>query len=131
MVRERKDRLINRLLIRRFSLQRRQDPHAAPPCRGLFKKNLALPHHKRVLFDESLCAGTRFSDRQSLWIFRTAECLHGTNAASRLARNTNKRAEVDECRVVNRGVGFWNKYRCILPKGLPASIRIDRFAEIE
>jgi hypothetical protein len=97
----------------------------------LFKQNLTLTHHKRVLFEESLCAQTRFPDRQNLWIFRTAECLHGTDAAFGLARNTNERAEVDECRVVNRGVGFWNKPGCMLPKGLPAPMRIDRFAEIE
>jgi hypothetical protein len=97
----------------------------------LFKQNLALTHHKRVLFDESLCALRRFPDGQNLRIFRATEFLDGTNAASRLARHTNKRAEIDECRVVNRGVGFWNESGCMLPKGLPAPIRIDRFGEIE
>src|SRR6266516_4200215 len=97
----------------------------------MFEQNLALTSHERVLFVESLCVRTRFPDRKSLRIFRTTEFLHGTHAAFRLARNANKRAEIDECRVVNRRVGFWNKHRCILPKRLLAGFRIDGFAKIE
>src|SRR5437667_9214638 len=131
MMRERKDRYVDWPLIYRFGLQSRQDPHAAPASGGLFEQNLALTNYKCVLFDEPLCVQSGFPDRDYFRIFREAESFYGANAAFRLSGKTDKRAKIDECRVVNAGVGFWNERGRILPKRFPARAGIDRFAKIE
>src|SRR5207245_910100 len=109
MMRERKDRSVDWPLIYRFGLQSRQDPHAAPASGGLFEQNLALTNYKCVLFDEPLCVQSGFPDRDYFRIFRAAESFYRANAAFRLSGKADKRAKIDECRVVNAGVGFWNE----------------------
>lgn len=86
---------------------------------------------KRVLFEEALCARPRFCDRQRCRIFRAAEFLHRANATFGFSGNADKRAEIGECGIVNPGVGFWKKRRCILPKRFLASDRVDGFSKIE
>ena len=136
MIRERKNGRIDRASVKTGPLEtgrfkRRQNPHAAPASGGLFEQDLTPTNHKCMLFDQSHCTRARFPDRQRFRIFCAAEFLHGANATFGLSGNTDKRAEIDECGVVNPGVGFWKKHRRIVPEHFSASDGIDGFAKIQ
>lgn len=118
-------------LLKAVNFQPRQNPHGAPATGGLFEQDLSLTNHKSVFFDESRCTRARFADRQRFRTFCTAELFHRANATFGLSGNANKRAEIDECGVVNPGIGFRNKTRCVFPERCPARRRFDRSAKIE
>ncbi len=90
-----------------------------------------MTNHKRVLFGESLCAPTRFPDRQNFWIYCSAKPFNWTHFASRPARETNDRAKIGERRVVNTRAALWNKRRRVLPEPLPAGGVIDRTTKVK
>jgi hypothetical protein len=64
-------------------------------------------------------------------MFCAADFFYRANATFGPSGNTNKRAEIDERGIVNPGVGFWKKRRCMLPKRFSASDRVDGFPKIE
>lgn len=88
-------------------------------------------NYKRVFFDQARRLGWRFPDRKELWFFCAAEFVNRTNAAFRLARNTDKCPEIHQCGVVGSGAEFWNKTRGISPKRLPARVEIKRLMKVE
>src|SRR5882724_6260701 len=124
MVREGKNRFVDRLLIYRSRLQRRQDPHPAPAFARLLEQNLLLINYKCVLLGERLCARRRFPDRQGLRIHCSAKSFNWTRSASRPAPETNEGAQIDERGVVNARGALWNKRRRVLPEHFLSSCAI-------
>src|SRR5262249_31534825 len=80
---------------------------------------------------ELLRLRSRFSDRECSWIFCAAECFNWTEVAFRFPRYANDRAKIEECGIENRGIGFWNKIRCMLPEPFPTLAGIARLSKIE
>jgi hypothetical protein len=92
---------------------------------GLLEQNPAAPNDQCVHFDESLRFGSRFPYRDCSRILCAAKRFHRAHIAFRLPRYANERAKIEECGVENRGIGFWKKARCILPKRSAAQVGID------
>jgi len=90
-----------------------------------------LLNDKGVGLDEVSCLGTSFLDRESFRICGATEFFDRTNFTFRLARKTNERAKIGQCRIVNPGGTFRNKHECVLPKRFPTSGAIDGPPEIE
>jgi hypothetical protein len=82
-------------------------------------------------FDESF----RFRSRIPYWecgrFFCATKRFDRAYIAFRLPGYANERAKIEKCGVEGRGVGFWEKTRCMLPKRFPGCVGIDRFAKIE
>lgn len=97
MVGERKDRGMDCTVGCRSCLERRQNPHAVPSLGGLLKQNLVFLKNEGVIFDEFFCPGSASFGRQRFRLDGAAEFFYRTNAAFRLSRQTNERAEIDEC----------------------------------
>ena len=131
MVRERKDRTVNRVLICRSRLHWRQDPQAAPAVIGLLKQDRLLPGNERVMLRHPQCRRPRFSYWKGLRIFCATAFFDWTNPALWLAGRTNQRAEIDQGRIVNPGARFWDQRASALPKLFPASGSIDRAVKIK
>ncbi len=108
VLREWKCRYVQRLA-GRVCLERRQNPHATPACCRLFEENLPRANDKRVVLCHSLCARSALFDREAFRVFPAADSLHRANATFGFARNADKRAEIDECGVVNPGIPFRKK----------------------
>ena len=97
----------------------------------MFEQDPLPMNNKRMLLGNAFYAGSWFFDWERCWIFCATELFYGTDEALRLARNANNCAEVDQRGVVNAGVRFWNKTRCICPERSQARHGFDRSAKIE
>jgi hypothetical protein len=98
---------------------------------GLFEQNPAAPNDQCVHFDELLRFGSQISYGECSWIFCAAKRFNRAQIAFRLPGYANKRAKIEKCGVESRGIGFWDKTRCMLPKRFSARVGIDRLAQIE
>ena len=76
-------------------------------------------------FDESFRFGSRFLYGERSRIFCAAKRFNRAHIAFRLPGYANERAKIEECGVESRGIGFWEKTRCMLPKCSPARVGID------
>jgi hypothetical protein len=76
-------------------------------------------------FDESFRLGSRILYGECSRIFCAAKRFNRANIAFRLPGYANERAKIEKRRVESRGIGFWEKTRCVLPQCSPAQIGID------
>jgi hypothetical protein len=76
-------------------------------------------------FDESFRFGSRIPYGERSRIFCAAKRVNRAHIAFRLPGYANERAKIEKRRVESRGIGFWEKARCMLPKRSPAEVGID------
>jgi hypothetical protein len=76
-------------------------------------------------FDESFRFGPRILYGECSRIFCAAKRFDAARVAFRLPGYANERAKIDKRRVESRGIGFWEKTRCMLPQCSPAQVGID------
>ena len=70
-------------------------------------------------------SGLEFLYGECSRIFCAAKRFNRAHIAFRLPGYANERAKIEKCGVESRGIGFWEKARCMLPKRSPARVGID------
>ncbi len=70
-------------------------------------------------------SGLEFPYGECSRIFCAAKRFNRAHIAFRLPGYANERAKIEKCGVESRGIGFWEKTRCMLPKRSPAQVGID------
>ena len=131
MMRERKDRPVNRTVNCRSCFERRQYPHAAPATVGAFEKDFVSADDKGVVFSKQFCARTSFPHRKEYRVCCAAKFSYRTNPALRLARKTDQSAQIDKRGVETRGAAFGHELFGPIPKEFAARDSIDRSSQIE
>ena len=131
MMRERKDRPVNRTVNRRSCFQRRQYPHATPATVGALEKDFVSADDKGVAFGEQFCARTSFPHRKDFRVCCAAKFSYRTNPAPRLARKTDQSAQINKSGVETRGATLGHDLLGAIPQEFAARDFIDRSSQIE
>ena len=132
MMRERKDRPVNRGTVnRRSCFERRQYPHAAPATVGALEKDFVSADDKGVAFGEQFCARTSLPHRKDFRVCCAAKFSYRTNPAPRLARKTDQSAQINKSGVETRGATLGHDLLGAIPQEFAARDFIDRSSQIE
>jgi hypothetical protein len=97
----------------------------------LFEENSTLPDDQCVLFDQSFGLRSGTFDRKRHRISCAAEYFDRASVTFWLPHDTNQRAEIEQCGVEGRGLGFWKNTRGVSPKGSASGRGIDGFPKIK
>ena len=103
----------------------RKNPHTTPASARFFEQNATALHNETMSLSKAHGGGFGFFNRESIWILRATESSHRTTRATRLARQTNECAEVDQRRIMIARAASWDECRSSPPQFIATIARID------